>query len=116
MKYFISGVLLFVLLIASPVPTRAGSLVVNGGFETGDFSGWDLNDPSLGTFVATAFGSYVPNSGDYFAALGASGLPGTVSQDLNTTAGTTYILDYFLASDGFTPNEFSVAWGSDNPI
>jgi hypothetical protein len=111
MKYVNSAVVLFVLLIAAPAPARAGSIVVNGGFETGDFSDWTLNDPSLGTFVASAFGGYVPNSGQDFAALGASGLLGTVSQDLNTTAGATYTLDYFLANDGFSPNEFAVAWG-----
>jgi len=110
MKYVLSVVTLFALLVGASAPARA-DIVVNGGFETGDFSGWTLNDPSLGTFVSSAFGGYVPNSGQYFAALGASGLLGTVSQDLNTTAGSTYTLDYFLASDGFTPNEFAVAWG-----
>jgi len=111
MKYLLSAVTLFALLVGASAPAHAGDIVVNGGFETGDFSGWSVNDPSLGTFVTSAFGGYVPHSGDYFAALGASGLLGTVSQDPNTTAGSTYTLDYFLASDGFTPNEFAVAWG-----
>jgi len=111
MKHVLSVASLVALLVGASAPAHAGNIVVNGDFEAGDFSGWTVNDPSLGTFVSSAFGGYVPNTGQYFAALGASGLLGTVSQDLNTTAGTTYTLDYYLASDGFTPNEFAVAWG-----
>jgi len=86
MKYVLSVVTLFALLVGASAPARA-DIVVNGGFETGDFSGWTLNDPSLGTFVSSAFGGYVPNSGQYFAALEASGLLGTVSQDLTRLLG-----------------------------
>jgi hypothetical protein len=111
MKHLRSAVTLFALILGASAPATGGNIVVNGGFETGDFSGWTLNDPSVGTFVTSAFGGYVPHGGDYFAALGASGQLGMISQNLNTSAGTTYTLDYFLASDGFTPNEFEVVWG-----
>ncbi len=111
MKHVLFFVSLVALLGGPSAPAHAGNIVVNGGFEAGDFAGWTVNDPTLGTFVSSAFDGYVPNSGQYFAALGTSGLLGTVSQDLNTTPGTIYTLDYNLASDGFTPNEFAVAWG-----
>ncbi|SRR5579883_728289 len=111
MKFLFSTVAMsLALLVGDPVPTHAGNIVVNGGFETGDFTGWTVNDPSFGTFVSGAFDGYGPHSGTYFAALGASGLLGSISQDLKTTAGSSYVLDYFLASDGNTPNEFKVAW------
>lgn len=111
MKYSISAaVTSLALLVGDPAPTHAGNIVVNGGFETGDFSYWNVNDPSFGTFVSSASPPYIPHTGDYFAALGASGLLGTLSQDVNTTSGQTYVLDYFLASDGNTPNEFKVVW------
>ena len=71
---------------------------------------WNLNDPSTDTFVTTSFSGYDPHTGDYFAALGATGVLASISQDLQTAPGTTYTLDYFLASDGLTPNEFRVVW------
>lgn len=102
----------YVLLAAMSGTAHAG-LAINGGFETGDFYGWTVNDPSADTFVTSASVTpgYGPHSGDYFAAMGAIGQLGSISQNLNTTAGTTYTLDYFLASDGLTPNEFKVVWG-----
>jgi len=109
MKYFLATVATLALVVAAPAPAQA-DIIVNGGFETGDFAGWTVNDPSLGTFVSSGFEGYVPHSGSYFATMGATGLLGTISQDLNTIAGTTYVLDYFLASDGQTPNEFKVVW------
>jgi hypothetical protein len=87
---------------------HAANLLVNGGFETGDFTGWTVNDPSGFTFVSAAFGSYAPNSGTYFAALGAIGGDGTVSQTFTDTPGVLYEASFFLASDGDTPNDFSV--------
>ena len=54
----------------------------------------------------------MPHGGDYFVALGAGGHPGTISQDLHTSAGSSYTLSYFLASDGMSPNEFKVVWGA----
>jgi PEP-CTERM motif len=107
----IKTVVLSLVLILSVISSANAGMIINGGFETGDFSGWHVNDPSGGTFVTGAFPGYSPHGGDEFAALGATGQLGSISQTLNTTAGTTYILDYFLASDGLTPNEFKVVWG-----
>jgi PEP-CTERM motif len=86
----------------------AANLIVNGGFETGDFTGWTAVDPSGETFVSVAFGPYVPNSGTYFAALGAIGGDGTVSQTFADTPGATYESSFYLANDGDTPNDFTV--------
>ena len=52
------------------------SIVNNGGFETGNFSGWTLNGSSRYNFVTTSSGWV--HSGSYGAALGAiqfAGLP-----------------------------------------
>lgn len=107
MRYLLSIIICFTLLIGTSVPSHA-NIVPNHGFETGNFSSWNVVDPTLGTFVSSASGG----SGDYFAAMGATGQLGSISQTLNTIAGTTYTLDYFLASDGATPNEFKVVWGN----
>lgn len=88
----------------SVLPAAASSnLVYNGGFESGDFTGWILSgNPIPGTVDASS-----PHSGTYAANLFASGSPGYLEQVLTTTPGTAYQLNYFLESDGGTPNLFS---------
>ena len=83
------------------------NIVSNGGFETGDFSGW-MADGSSGDVTSDT--NYV-HSGTYGAEFGAVGSLGYLSQTLATTPGTSYLLSFWLDSpDGETPNEFQVSW------
>ena len=88
------------------------SIVNNGGFETGDFTGWMLNASSKYNFVTTSSGWF--HSGSYGAALGQSGSPGYLSQTLATSPGQNYLLSLWLANPqnlyGATPNQFLVQW------
>ena len=95
-------------ILTAGIAHAGGNLLVNGDFETGNFTGWTVNDPSNETFVTSAFLSYAPESGTYFAALGAVGGDGTVSQTFADTPGATYEASFYLANDGDTPNDFSV--------
>jgi PKD repeat protein len=94
-------------------------LVLNGGFETGDFTGWALSGDTNGPFVATFIygnGSIIaPHSGNYMAILvTTNGSLGYLSQTLATTAGAAYSLSLWLYSpDGLTPNEFLVSWNGN---
>ena len=81
----------------------------NGGFETGDFTGWS----GSGNFTDCAVSSSTPavNSGQYGALLGPAGSPGFLSQTVPTVPGQTYLLSLWLDSpDGLAPNEFLAAW------
>jgi hypothetical protein len=98
----------FILLVGQP-------LVQNGGFETGNFTGWTLvGDGGTVNFVDT--GTYIkPHTGSYAAALGEVTTPANLSQTLPTTAGQTYLLSLWLDSPSvshqqLTPNEFIVQW------
>jgi hypothetical protein len=97
--------------IATATVARA-DLVANGGFETGDFTGWTQSGNTDFTGVTTG----VAHSGDYAADLGPDGSLGYLSQMLDTTAGTSYRLNFFLSSDGEAPNEFDVTLGETNLI
>jgi hypothetical protein len=106
MKKFI-GVMAIALAGAVASPASA-DLIVNGGFETGDFTGWTV--AAGATFVTGCGFDTGCHSGNYFAALGSVGADGTLSQTFLDTAGQTLVLTYWLASDGGTPSDFSVDW------
>jgi hypothetical protein len=102
MRTLLAGVL--VLGIGWAGSARAND-ILNGGFESGDFTDWVVS--ACCTFVeASGGGGYVAEEGNYYAAFGnAIGL-GSVSQTFTDTAGSTLDISYFLASNGTTPNEF----------
>ena len=87
------------------------NLVVNGGFETGDLTGW--------TFIAATSGSNFTvgppaYQGSYAAQFGAreSGYYDIIEQHVTTVPGATYTFSFYLNQQGTsTPNEFSAFWG-----
>jgi hypothetical protein len=86
-------------------------LVVNCGFETGDFSGWNVAWPlSADPFTLVTNGS--PHTGTYAADLGAVPGENSVSQAISgTVAGSLYEVSFWLSNDNFVfPNEFHVQW------
>ena len=84
-------------------------LIFNGGFETGDFTGWTLAGDTLATFVDTDPSDV--HSGAYGVAVGAT-TPSTLSQTIPTTPGKSYLISLWLDSpDGQTPTQVSVTWG-----
>jgi alpha-tubulin suppressor-like RCC1 family protein len=84
-----------------------GPIVANGGFETRDFTGWALVG-DLSNSVTTNSASV--HSGLCAAKMGQVGSLASLSQTLNTTPGTNYLLSFWLNCDGQSPNEFSVSW------
>jgi subtilase family serine protease len=98
----VAAVLPFTVNVGQP-------LVVNGGFETGDFTGWTETGSTTYMSVSTTAG-YV-HAGSYGAELGPSGALSYLSQNLATTPGANYLLSCWLANPKTgTPNQFLVQW------
>lgn len=81
---------------------RADNLVFNGGFETGDFSGW--NAVGGGTSVTAG----AAHSGSYGARLGGNSFFDSILAYVPMTQGAIYDFSFYLRNDGGTPSNFQV--------
>lgn len=91
---------LALMLFLGTTSASALNLVENGGFESGDFSGWLRN----GAFMYVT-GNH-PLSGAFAADLGTAGTLGSLSQTVMTMPGYEYELRFDLANSGGLTNEF----------
>jgi hypothetical protein len=97
-------------------------LVLDGGFEAGDFCYWDLaGDSSVYYYNFADYAddsdgaNYTPYAGFYFAALGQYSDLAYLSQPVPTQAGQVYLLSFWLANpQRTTPNQFLVEWNANS--
>jgi len=85
----------------------AGNLVMNCGFETGDFTGWTRSgDPG---FTSVDPGS--AHTGNFGLDTGPVGDLGFIAQQLPTgDQGAMHHISFWLLNLGGTPNRFQVSW------
>lgn len=76
-------------LLSAGIPASA-QLIQNGGFETGDFTGW--SEAGTAHVQLGSAGSNFVHSGTHGASLGS----GTLSQSFATTPGQIYRVDFLL--------------------
>ena len=95
---YLSSMVLALALAAGPA--RA-NLVTNGGFETGDFTGWTLT----GSGGGVAIDNTAAHSGSYDAAfsLTSGGTTASLTQSIATTAGQSYSLSFWLFDQAAVP-------------
>jgi hypothetical protein len=102
--------------LAVPFELSVGQLVLNGGFESGDFSDWIQSGTTLYTFVTNAPCAYV-HYGTCGALLGSVPSPGCLTQNVPTTPGQMYVVSFWLCNptggsmNRATPNLFQARWG-----
>ncbi len=83
------------------------NLLMNGSFETGDFSGWTQGGDTGFTSVVCGGGA---EDGNCYATMGPVGDQGTLSQTFGTSAGTQYTFSFWLNAIGDDPSNFSASW------
>jgi hypothetical protein len=103
----LAAVLWFTLLVSQSA--AASNIVVNPGFETGDFTSWNLDGDRYFNYVSMI----LPHGEEHAARLGQFYSRGYLSQELPTTPGA-YVLSFWLSNEGGTPNYFAVYWGGDH--
>ncbi|MGL6043786.1 MAG: PEPxxWA-CTERM sorting domain-containing protein [Sandaracinobacteroides sp.] len=105
-------IIIALLAFAATVPAFAGTnIVTNGGFETGDFSGWTQ-------FGNTGFSGVEDSSfvdapeGEFQAYFGSFGSSGGIFQRLSTVAGERYAISFDFYADAGGPQFFRANFGS----
>jgi hypothetical protein len=95
----------------SATSRASASPIVNGGFETGSFSGWTVDPAATGSFVFVGGHGHSGGDAAWFGAIG--GADDTLTQSFATTPGESYTVSFWLAH-GWTDsrNGFSAFWNT----
>jgi hypothetical protein len=92
----------------------ASNLLINGSFETGDFTGWSLMNcgQPLCQVVSGAFYRYTgAENGNDYAVLGPVGV-GTLSESFSDIVGAQYTFSFWFAGAGDFHSFFAAYWDS----
>jgi hypothetical protein len=111
---FLKVVLVTLAIVFVTSSMVGANLVTNGGFETGDLSGWtEVGTTGSSLYVA----NFNPHSGTYHATTGYSADWQYISQDITTTPGQSYTVDFWLSNgDNVNDNEFVARWNGATKI
>jgi hypothetical protein len=98
--------------IAVLVPAAAANIVTNGGFESGDFTGWTIAATSCGSDFGITTNPVDAESGNYAAFFNGS-CPGSYDsfqQALPTIAGQNYAVSFYIETQGSAARDLIVNW------
>lgn len=88
--------------------TARANLVTNGGFETGDFSGWSTQAAGSGSVFHVGLGGHTGTYAAVFAATAAQ--DDQIYQTVPTMAGTQYTLSFWVLNLGVGNDHLRVSW------
>jgi hypothetical protein len=109
MKYLMVVLVILAIFFASSSAAVA-DLVVNGGFETNDLTGWT----QVGTTPSSLYvANFNPQSGTYHVTTGYSQEWQYISQNIATTPGQSYTVGFWLSNgDASFNNAFVARWNT----
>ena len=105
-------VLVILAIVFATSSTALANLVVNGGFETGDLTGWTEVGSNPGSWwVIDIPTGAVPHSGGHNASTFPSSDWQYIAQNIATMPGQSYTVGFWLSSaDNIPANEFVARW------
>ena len=89
-------------LLLAATAASATNLVANGGFETGNLSGYTSTGAFVGVLGSNAIAPYGPDNGSYDAVFGTQRVAGTLSQSFSDQAGAPLSISFDLADPAGT--------------
>jgi VCBS repeat-containing protein len=93
--------------VGSMTEDAGPNTIVNGGFETGDLTGWSASSSAVSAEFLGIGGAF----GNYGADLGPTASAQSLSQNVATTPGQQYTLSFFVAGDpDSASNALTVSW------
>lgn len=93
-------------------PAQSVNIVVNGSFETGDFTGWTLTGNTGFSGVECPGAPFAgPGDGNCDAFFGPVGSNAILSQTFNTITDALYSIGFDFRPDGGNPSFFSASFG-----
>jgi len=101
--------LILALFMALSLTARATNLVVNGSFETGDFSNWLQG----GNFSFMSVNSGGAQDGTYYVDFGPIGSEALLSQALATNV-ASYDISWWLQGNGTGFSDLSIYWNGNS--
>src|SRR5437868_10545361 len=114
----ISAVFVIGLCTVLATPQVRANIITNPAFETGDLSGWTLsgtNSAPDDNGIFYGVDAVDAHSGNFGAFFGAIGGVQSLSQDLATIPGASYVVSFWLAQAPSAPapytNSFAVSFG-----
>jgi hypothetical protein len=75
-------------------------LIINGGFETGDLTGWNYSGYCFYNTGQAYSGSSYAKTGNYYYYDRCQQYGDTISQNFSTTVGDTYVISFWLTNYG----------------
>lgn len=111
MVFNLRAVAAAIALTVASAHASAANLVVNGGFETGNLSGWSTLPASSGSLFGVGSTAHSGFYGAYFGATQA--LVDTIEQSVPTAAGSRYTLSFWVFNGGIGNDALIVSWGNE---